>query len=259
MKPTNRLPKIIRWMFFAFELLALLGVAGSFILALITVALPGVAANIQWGLPPVGLVPQTGALSSGPTTGLTISLPPVSGTPESGALAVQLDPPLKEEIAIVGLQGSVVVKNSSGIGGVLSSISEWYGPPLLLIWSAFLAVLFDLLRRLFRHVEQGDSFTERNIRLVHRIGLSIIAFTLISSAANGIIALTMCSCLNHNPTVEGIRMTFIPAGNITMGSDSHHFVFQFGFSGILAGLLVLALGEVFRQGLLLKQENELTI
>jgi len=91
MKPTNRLPKIIRWMFFAFELLALLGVAGAFILTLITVALPGVAANIQWGLPPVGLVPQTGALSSGPTTGLTISLPPASVAARGFSWALRAD------------------------------------------------------------------------------------------------------------------------------------------------------------------------
>jgi hypothetical protein len=171
---------------------------------------------------------------------------------------MQSDPAAGERITIRNLQGSVSLENLHG-GGGLFSVFKSYGLPLILIHLGFFAVLFDLLRRLFRNVERGDSFTQRNIRLLHIIGVSILLFTFISAAVQWRYLQEITSYLNQHTMIEGMRMSFTPPANHVIASDSHHFEFQFSWSGILTGLLVLALGEVFRQGLVLKQENELTI
>ena len=44
-----------------------------------------------------------------------------------------------------------------------------YGLPLWLLHVMFLAALFELLRRLFRNVGRGDSFSPGTIRLVQAV------------------------------------------------------------------------------------------
>jgi hypothetical protein len=55
-------------------------------------------------------------------------------------------------------------------------------------------------------------------------------------------------------------MTFkAPRANSIIVLSSDQFDIPRSWGGILTGLLILSLGEVFRQGLALKQDNELTI
>jgi len=128
----------------------------------------------------------------------------------------------------------------------------------LILNAAFFTVLFDLMRRLFRNVGRGESFNPKTIRLVQIIGISLLVFSLISAFGEGIFHHALYAYLaGHSVlTISGTAMHLpMPKGiEISGGGD-----FPFGTPLFFTGLLVLALGEVFRQGLVLKHENDLTV
>jgi len=132
-----------------------------------------------------------------------------------------------------------------------------YGLPVLLIYALFFVALFELLRRLFRNVGRGESFTAQSVRLVQIVGVSLIVYSLVSAVAEGWFAYAMYGHLAEHTEIliSGTPVQLPPAQRPPL----------FGFnapilsSGFLAGLLVLALAEVFRQGLALKRDNELTV
>jgi hypothetical protein len=236
MKTTSRLPKFFRRLFCFLEVASpVVGIMVCIFLA----ALPSVAnrSELVLELGPVGLVPEPDAL--------TVRL----GEGDSAALTIN------------NLQGTVSVKNPDP--GVLALI-RWHTLPLILGCAAFTAVLFDRLRRLFRNLERGESFTERSVRLVHQIGGIIIVFSLLSAAATSWQDQAVTSWLTRHATVQGVKMTFATPneGGYRFTHNGQEVGFHFGgggILGILTGLLVLSLGEVFRQGLALKKENDLTI
>jgi len=132
-----------------------------------------------------------------------------------------------------------------------------YGLPVMLIYALFLAALFELLRRLFRNVGRGESFTAQSVRLVQIVGVSLIVYALVSAVAESWFAYAMYGHLAEHTEIliSGTPVQLPPAERPPL----------FGFnapilsSGFLAGLLVLALAEVFRQGLALQRDNELTV
>ena len=58
--------------------------------------------------------------------------------------------------------------------GGLIRVALHHGLPVALIGTVFSIVLFDLLRRLFRNVGRGDSFTRQSVYLVQIVGVSLI-------------------------------------------------------------------------------------
>lgn len=132
-----------------------------------------------------------------------------------------------------------------------------YGLPVLLVYALFLAALFELLRRLFRNVGHGESFTAQSVRLVQIVGVSLIVYALVSAVVENWFAYAMYGHLAEHTEIliSGTPVQLPPAQRPPL----------FGFdapvlsSGFLAGLLVLALSEVFRQGLALQRDNELTV
>ena len=131
-----------------------------------------------------------------------------------------------------------------------------YGLPLLLIYAVFFAALFELLRRLFRNVGRGDSFTPQSVRLVQIVGGALIVFSLISAVGESWFAHAMYAYLTEHTqfAISGTSVRLPPAEN------THLIVrLPFGSPVFLSGLLVLALAEVFRQGLALQRESDLTV
>lgn len=120
--------------------------------------------------------------------------------------------------------------------------------PVGLMEILVLALVFDLFRRLFRLVERGDCFSEKTIRLVRGLGGILIGYSLVQAVADSWVSAQM---------IDIFRTQISPAHNIRfmIGDGSPPFDCTF----FLAGLIVLALSEVFRQGLILKRENDLTI
>jgi hypothetical protein len=233
MKTSSQLPKFFRRLFGLLEIISpVVGVLVCFLM----LALPSVSnqAEVELELGEVGLMP------------------------ESGALTVQGSDSKAETISIKNLRGGLWVRNP-GEGNGLLALTRWSTVPLIIAYAGFFTLLFDLLRRLFRNVERGESFTERSVRLVHAIGMAVILFTFLSAAATTWHDRAVANYLNQHDTLQEIKMAFVAPHDNSVIVGSHNFEFHFSFVGILAGLLVLSLGEVFRQGLVLKEDNDLTI
>jgi hypothetical protein len=149
---------------------------------------------------------------------------------------------------------AISIQNAGG----LIEILKHYGLPLILLRLVFFIVVFELLRRLFRNVGRGQSFTQPTLRLVQTLGASLLVYSLISACAEGWFFHAMYTYLVQNAqvTISGSPVHLPQSQNvqITIGND-----FPFGTPIFFSGLLVLALSEVFRQGLALKRENDLTV
>ena len=118
----------------------------------------------------------------------------------------------------------------------------------------------ELLRRLFRNVSRGETFTEANVGNVHKLGVLIIVLTLGGAVLSGWARYEIATYLEANLEVAGVSIDYSPpldkkGMNIFVGS----FPLQVDLAGLLMGVTVLALGEAFRQGLKLKEETDLTI
>jgi hypothetical protein len=147
---------------------------------------------------------------------------------------------------------ATVSGNTEGLN-VRADLFKRFVLPIALIYTIFFAVLFDLLRRLFRNVEHGASFTPQTVKLVRIIGYSLVGFAFVSSAAEGIVASAL---------IEHFRQAIVVSSpGLAWAATSGYagFGLPFGGSQFFSGLLVLALSEVFRQGLQLKNDSDLTI
>jgi hypothetical protein len=101
---------------------------------------------------------------------------------------------------------------------------------------------------------RGDSFTKNTLRLVQVVGLALVAFSFVSAAGEGWFYFALTDYLTHHASAT-LAGSPVPLSGQTFALDSDG-VFN---SLFLTGLLVLALSEVFRQGLVLKNENDLTV
>jgi hypothetical protein len=224
MASVSILPTLFRWLFTAVEVLC--------VLAAICIALTYL---IDPRLPP--------GTHFGP---LTVDF---AGQPGTVALnAVNND----SDFTVTALRGNIVVLVEQA--GGLIEVAKHYGLPAILISAIFLVLLFDLLRRLFRNVSRGESFTRQSVMFVQLIGASLIVYSFVSAYAEGWFAVAVYSYLSQHAvlTVSGTPL-HLPAPDVTAGG------FRFSGSAFLAGLLVLAISEVFRQGLTLKSEHDLTV
>ena len=142
--------------------------------------------------------------------------------------------------------------------GGLIAVLEHYGLPVLVLKAAFFATLFWLLFRLFRNVARRESFTQQTVRLVQTIGVALIVFSLVFAAAESWFFHAAYAYVAQHATLQisGTPLR-LPHGSqsVTISSGG----FPFGTPIFFSGLLVLALSEVFRQGLALKSENDLTV
>jgi hypothetical protein len=113
----------------------------------------------------------------------------------------------------------------------------------------FVILLFDLLHRLCRSVERGEIFSERNTRLVRNLGFTILVYQGIGAAAGIWYTDIVDRFLSQHVVTEGLKI-------YACRSDE---IFPVDSALIVTGFLVLLLAEVFRQGLALKKENDLTV
>lgn len=226
MKAVSALPKIFHWLFAALELIFVLGVVAIGIAMLID---PRLRAGTQFGPYQIDILGQPG----------TVTLLPVNGD---------------SDFTVTALRGAVIllVKNAGG----LLEVAKHYGLPLILLNCLFLAVLFELLRRLFRNVGRGESFTRQTVLLVQIVGISLLLYSLVSAFAESwfLHAVFNYAASHSVLTVSGTALR-LP----TMGTLSFPTPNLFNSPVFFSGLLVLALSEVFRQGLTLKIENDLTV
>lgn len=224
MNKRNWLPKVLRWAFTAFTGLTL--AVGAVLLFLIF------NPSIFYGHG-------------------TVQVGPVMLAPAPGAMTLKSD--TGETINIDKLEASISLKPGKGEG--LEKLITMRALPMALVYIAFFVFLFDMLRRLFRNVSRAESFTDQNIRLVRMIGYSILVFSVAAAVAEGWVERSFVDYLQQHTTVTSLNMHVVEAKNFQINSGESLFQWSWFFSG----LLVLALSEVFRQGLALKTENDLTV
>jgi len=153
-------------------------------------------------------------------------------------------------------RGTVTFFIAKAVG--LLEVVKHYGLPVLLIEAVFFTFIFELLCQLFRNVGRGESFSPRTVRLVQGIGLLMIVYSFVLSFAVSLFAHAVYAYFAEHAVIT------VSGSTIHLSSPHNGMipgVHGFPFNGAIffSGLLVLALSEVFRQGLALKKENELTI
>jgi hypothetical protein len=219
------LPKLFRWVFTVMVVLMVIGALGICIAMIID---PGLPAGFHFGPQQVDILGQPG----------TVTLRPVGGD---------------SNFTVTALRNSVSITIEQAGGFVRVLVRN--GLPVALMHVVFLGVMFELLRRLFRNVERGESFTRQTVLLVQFVGLSLLAFSVVSAfgeiwlwhAAYGYAA-------GHATlTIQGQQLHLPPMSGVPFPHS------QGGSPIFFSGLLVLALSEVFRQGLALKSEHDLTV
>lgn len=149
------------------------------------------------------------------------------------------------------VNGAVTITVDKPAGTI--ALLKRYGLPLMLIYAAFFTALFELLRRLFRNVGRGDSFTPQSVRLVQIIGGSLMVFSLVASLGE---MWFFHAAYDHFAQHTQIAVSGTPLHLPPAGHHGPRIRFD---SVFFSGLLVLALAEVFRQGLALKRESDLTV
>ena len=225
------LSKMFRWLFTGLEILAGLSAAGIIICFLINPSLPS---STHFGPIHTQILGQAAEFS-------------LQAAPNGQ------NAPVFKATAFDGNIATTV----NEVRGIITMFKR-YGLPLLFTYALFLAALFDLLRRLFQNVGRGESFTWQSVRLVQIVGASLIVFAFVSTIAESWFAHSMYSYLSQHTEiiVSGTRVRLPPPTANPVPSG--HWL-PLGEATFWCGLLVLALAEVFRQGLALRQENELTI
>ena len=223
------LPKLFRWVFTG---LAVLTALAAVVLIAVILVDPTLPPDARFG-------PVHGQLMGQPAT---LALQPHASGQGEPALSAR------------AFNGNVTMTVDKPAGAI--ELLKRYGLPLLLIYAVFFAALFELLRRLFRNVGRGESFKPQSVRLVQVVGGALIIFSLISAVGESWFAHAMYAYLTEHTqfAISGTSVRLPPAENTQLVAR-----LPFGSPVFLSGLLVLALAEVFRQGLALQRESDLTV
>jgi len=96
------------------------------------------------------------------------------------------------------------------------------------------------LREIFRTLRDGEPFARENAARIRRIGIGVILLELLRSGAVLYWSYSGAALV----TASGAR--FIPASHISA-------------PGILYGVVILAIAQIFREGTRLREEESLTI
>jgi uncharacterized membrane protein YidH (DUF202 family) len=123
------------------------------------------------------------------------------------------------------------------------------GGLLLLLFGIFTCATSDLFRRVFRSVERRDVFTLNNVRYLRWIGALIALGGVLMQVTIIWQSTATLAFARSNLAIEGI--SFLP---------SHRVGTWLGpVQAIVLGLIVIVLAEVFNQGVVLKQDSDLTV
>jgi hypothetical protein len=175
-----------------------------------------------------------------------------------GSVGLRSDTAPAGSLTLSSLRGTLQVDLCSADTTLVSALRLSIIPTMTVV-IIFSYVLFTALRNLCANLERGDVFNEENLRLVRRIGVSLIAFSLIGAGFEFWASHVLGGYFSDHVVVTGLQ-TGIPFVN---GSNTLQFNLTPGLitaqGGVLIGCLVLVISEAFRQGLNLKAENDLTV
>lgn len=223
--PTSFLPRLLKWVFRVLSVLMGIAAVAIVVTLLINPSLPG---DTTVGPVKIELFGQPGVLWL-----------------QNATFSAQY---------LMNHSVNVRLNNAAG----LFEVVKHTGLPVALLGVVYFGLLFELLRRLFANVQHGLSFTRQSLRLVQVIGVSLLVFSVVSATAEDWFQYEVFRYLSQHAVLEisGNALHAPAQGDFRMDMGNG---FPFGNSLFFTGLMVLALSEVFRQGLKLKSENDLTI
>ncbi len=156
-------------------------------------------------------------------------------------LAQQIGPP--QDIYMMEFQTpGMVLRFSEGVTGDFFTINVHLISIALMmpILGAGLLIIY-LLRKILVSLVNGTTFMPKNVIRIRIIGLAVIAITLLT----GFSTIWLNQLLASSIDLQGFEL--LPK-----------FRFQ-DFGGVLWGVIILILAEVFRQGAYLQEDKDLTI
>jgi hypothetical protein len=126
---------------------------------------------------------------------------------------------------------------------------------------AFLITVFHLLWRLFQNLEQRQIFSDGNLVLVRGLGTALVSYSVIALVVDLWKGWRIGRYIADHLTFEGAQaFTLSPTTDTTAKIfDALLHYSRFDVTMFVTGLGVLVLAEVFRQGLLLQKESDLTV
>lgn len=131
--------------------------------------------------------------------------------------------------------------------------------PAKLLLGLFGWTLFGLLSGICANISSGNVFSLRNVSLVKWLGFTLIAYSLIGSVIERWASYVMSGYLNAHFALVTENATEMLTGSLYAFQLTRGSNLLSGSSELVVGCLVLVMAEVFRQGLALKTENELTV
>jgi hypothetical protein len=146
-------------------------------------------------------------------------------------------------VTISNLDGTVTFEHPKDAAMLLSPLQVPFVVSMLVAGLTSIALL-ECIRRMFQSVEQGEVFSGKNVRRVRIIGWLFIASAILRLITTGWLKHRMADLVMHH----------VPLGGMTVESTTSG-----DWLGLTTGLVILGLAEVFRQGLILKEESTLTI
>lgn len=141
----------------------------------------------------------------------------------------------------------------------LVSALRWAIIPSMIALLGYGWFVCGALRKLCSNLHRGEVFSENNLRLVRRVGIIMIGYSLIGGLLTVWSNHAMGGYLGQRVAVTGLKM----AAQFPGGLGALRFNLQPGFlqetDCLIIGCVVLVLAQAFRQGLALKTESELTV
>ena len=125
--------------------------------------------------------------------------------------------------------------------------------PMAICSFAFLTCRW--LWQLCRQVEQGEIFSSTSLKLVQRLGALLIVEAFAAQALTLWKVGAVATYVRDRVSFGGLEVVAPSSGSILF----HPAAMGPNLNQIIIGALVLCLAEVFRQGLRLKQEADLTV
>jgi len=170
---------------------------------------------------------------------------------EQNAVTLASDTAKPGSLAVVSLRGSLQADLLSKDAALVAAL-RWTIYPCIAVFVAFTWLLFSSLRAVCANIDQGEAFSEKNLQVVKRVGLILIASSLAGFAVQLWASHAMGGYLTQHVVFSGIKS----GGTVHFSLPGGLFPFE---GGIVTGFVVLLLTAAFRQGLNLKTENDLTV
>jgi hypothetical protein len=190
----------------------------------------------------ISLAPRTGPI-------LTLLFPEVSLRTPSKLIVVKTSASIVEDVRVTRLTTDLQL-NLHSADRDLSAAIRWTLLPHFILGFIFAWLSLGLLRDLCARVEQGEIFSESNIRSIRNLGLILVGWSLTDGVMQLWSTYRLGGYLAKHAIVTGLNATL----TAEVAPLNH-----LGFGNLITGLLVLLIAEAFRQGLALKAENDLTV